>query len=145
MIVRPATSADADGILALETALFGADAWSASSVLAELTAPDRSCAVAVSDGQVIGYVLTLRSGDVVDLQRIGVDPARQRQGVATALLEAALEQAHDDGADAMLLEVSEANGPALAFYAREGFVEIDRRRRYYRDGTDALILRRGRG
>ena len=145
MIVRPATSADANEILALETALFGADAWSSSSVLAELTAPDRSCAVAVSDGQVIGYVLTLRSGDVVDLQRIGVDPARQRQGVATALLEAALEQAHDDGADAMLLEVSEANGPALAFYAREGFVEIDRRRRYYRDGTDALILRRGRG
>ena len=145
MIVRPATSADANEILALETALFGADAWSASSVLAELTAQDRSCAVAVSDGQVIGYVLTLRSGDVVDLQRIGVDPARQRQGVATALLEAALEQAHDDGADAMLLEVSEANGPALAFYAREGFVEIDRRRRYYRDGTDALILRRGRG
>ena len=145
MIVRPATSADANEILALETALFGADAWSSSSVLAELTAADRSCPVAVSDGQVIGYVLTLRSGDVVDLQRIGVDPARQRQGVATALLEAALEQAHDDGADAMLLEVSEANGPALAFYAREGFVEIDRRRRYYRDGTDALILRRGRG
>ena len=145
MIVRPATPPDADGILALEAALFGVDAWSSSSVLAELTAADRSCAVAVSDGKVIGYVVTLRTGDVADLQRIGVDPARQRQGVATALLQAALEQAHDDGADAMLLEVSEANGPALAFYAREGFVEIDRRRRYYRDGTDALILRRGRG
>ena len=42
----------------------------------------------------------------------------------------------------MLLEVSAANGSAIAFYTAEGFAEIDRRRRYYRDGSDALVLRR---
>ena len=40
----------------------------------------------------------------------------------------------------ILLEVSATNDAALAFYASAGFVEIDRRRRYYRDGTDALVL-----
>jgi [ribosomal protein S18]-alanine N-acetyltransferase len=46
------------------------------------------------------------------------------------------------GAGAMFLEVAAANGPALALYAREGFTEVGRRRRYYSDGTDALVLRR---
>ena len=41
----------------------------------------------------------------------------------------------------MLLEVAAGNEAALAFYAAEGFTEIDRRRRYYRDGTDAVVLR----
>ncbi len=44
------------------------------------------------------------------------------------------------GRDRVLLEVRADNGPALAFYARAGFAEIDRRRRYYRDGTDAIVL-----
>ena len=42
----------------------------------------------------------------------------------------------------MLLEVSAGNAGARAFYAAEGFVEIDRRRRYYRDGSDAVVMAR---
>ena len=30
----------------------------------------------------------------------------------------------------------------LAFYATRGFVEVDRRPRYYRDGAPAVVLRR---
>jgi ribosomal protein S18 acetylase RimI-like enzyme len=41
----------------------------------------------------------------------------------------------------MLLEVSAGNAAALAFYAAAGFVQIDRRPRYYRDGSDAIVLR----
>jgi ribosomal-protein-alanine N-acetyltransferase len=42
----------------------------------------------------------------------------------------------------MFLEVSEANGAARALYAAAGFEEAGRRRRYYADGSDALVLRR---
>jgi [ribosomal protein S18]-alanine N-acetyltransferase len=45
----------------------------------------------------------------------------------------------------MLLEVSARNTDALAFYAAADFVEIDRRRRYYRDGSDAVVMRRSLG
>ena len=34
------------------------------------------------------------------------------------------------------------NADALAFYAAGGFVEVDRRPRYYRDGSTAIVLRR---
>ena len=45
-------------------------------------------------------------------------------------------------ADRLLLEVREDNREALAFYAGQGFVEIDRRPRYYADGTTAVVMRR---
>jgi len=137
VIVRAATGDDVAAVHALERLLFGADAWSEQSVREELTGPRRRAVVAC-DPDVVGYVVTLDVGDVTDLQRVAVHPARQREGMARALLAAVAP----DGD--LLLEVSEANAPARQFYAAEGFVEIDRRRRYYRDGSDALVLRRGR-
>jgi ribosomal-protein-alanine N-acetyltransferase len=42
----------------------------------------------------------------------------------------------------MFLEVAERNGAARALYAAAGFAAAGRRRRYYPDGADALVLRR---
>ena len=136
MTIRPATPEDVDTVSELEEQLFGADAWSAASVAEELTGPRRHAVVADAPG-VVGYAVASRNDDVVDLQRIGVAPAHRRHGVATLLLDEVRSTAE---ASRMLLEVSAANTGALAFYAREGFVEIDRRPRYYRDGTDAVVL-----
>lgn len=87
-----------------------------------------------------GYVLMRTVGDVSDLQRIGVAPALQRAGLAARLLAAACAGVREEGAERILLEVAEDNEAARAFYAREGFVEIDRRPRYYRTGAAALVL-----
>jgi ribosomal-protein-alanine N-acetyltransferase len=136
--LRSATAGDVDAVHALEVRLFGVDAWSPRSVHEELTGP-RRVAVVACDPDVVGYAVTMTSADVVDLQRIAVDPGHRRAGVAHRLLARVTEQAR---ADRMLLEVSAANVGALGFYAAEGFGEIDRRRRYYRDGTDAVVLQR---
>ena len=42
----------------------------------------------------------------------------------------------------MLLEVAAGNAAALAFYGAEGFTEVARRRHYYRDGSDAVVMQR---
>jgi [ribosomal protein S18]-alanine N-acetyltransferase len=140
--LRPATSADAPALTALEDELFGVDAWSEVAVL---EGPGRHAVVAVDDDEVVGYAVTMRSADLADLQRIGVRPDHRRQGVARTLLDEALAHARDEGATRMLLEVSARNTDALAFYAAADFVEIDRRRRYYRDGSDAVVMRRSLG
>lgn len=144
MSLRPATVSDLPAVVALEELLFGVDAWSAASVESELLGSGRHALVAVSaDGSVVGYAVTMTAGDVVDLQRIAVDPGCRRQGVARSLLDALLASARRSVVrpDRMLLEVSAANTGALAFYAAAGFTEVDRRRRYYRDGTDAVVMR----
>ena len=135
-MIRPATATDVDALAALETDLFGADAWSRGSVAAEVAAA--RVLVADDDG-VTGYVVTLAVGDVLDLMRIAVRPDHRRHGLAHALLEAASTDRR------MLLEVSERNAGAIAFYAAEGFTEIARRSRYYKDGSDALVMERNHG
>jgi len=131
--LRTATAADVDALAALEADLFGADAWSPASVGAEVTAGR----VLVADEEgIAGYVVTLAAGDVLDLMRIAVRPDRRRHGLAHALLEAASTDRR------MLLEVSERNAGAIAFYAAEGFTEIARRDRYYRDGSAAVVMER---
>jgi len=71
----------------------------------------------------------------VDLQRIVVRPSHRRQGLARRLLAAV-----SPDAGRLLLEVSERNDAARAFYAAEGFTEVARRPHYYRDGSDAVVM-----
>jgi len=144
MTLRAATADDVAAVVALESMLFGPDAWSEAQVREELTGERRSAWVvsgAGADATVFGYAVTLAAGDVVDLQRVAVHPEHQRRGLARLLLDAAVASARADGADRMLLEVSAANTAALALYETAGFEEIDRRRRYYRDETDAVVMR----
>jgi ribosomal-protein-alanine N-acetyltransferase len=53
---------------------------------------------------------------------------------------AAVDLARMNGADRMLLELAATNGPAVQLYRSAGFVEISRRRGYYRPGVDALVM-----
>jgi ribosomal-protein-alanine N-acetyltransferase len=45
----------------------------------------------------------------------------------------------------IFLEVSDRNGAARALYAAAGFEAVGRRRQYYTDGADALVLSRRPG
>jgi ribosomal-protein-alanine acetyltransferase len=134
--LRPATAEDVPAVHALEVQVFGVDAWSEPSVREELTDLRRRAVVACDDA-VVGYVVTSVVDDVVDLQRLVVHPGHRRRGLARALLAAVREDTR------MLLEVSAGNEAALRLYAAEGFSEIHRRPRYYRDGSDAVVMERG--
>ena len=150
MTVRPATPADLDAVVALEAAGLGADAWS-RPLLAEGVAgrvPTATYLVAVGgedggDEEVVGHAVVSIAGDIAELQRIAVAPAHRRAGHASALLAEVVERSRAAGAERLLLEVREDNAGALGFYAARGFVEVDRRPRYYRDGATAVVLRRG--
>ncbi len=161
--LRVAGVGDAAPIARLERELFADEAWSEAQVVEELTGYGRrgwvvdSCVresnrthvhsapagegdLASATHPLEGYVIMRTVGDVADLQRIGVSTSAQRHGHASALLAAGVAGVRADGAERILLEVAEDNTAARAFYARTGFVEIDRRRNYYRQRVDALVL-----
>jgi ribosomal-protein-alanine N-acetyltransferase len=142
-VIRRAADQDADAVTALEAACQGPDAWSAWLVRDGVRGglPTVRYLVAEADGEVVGYAVASFAGDIAELQRIGVTPAVRRTGVASALLAEVVAEAPGTGANRLLLEVREDNADALAFYADRGFIEIDRRPRYYRDGTTAVVLR----
>lgn len=150
--VRPAADEDLDRVVASEADNLGADAWS-PGLLAEGVAgrvPHATYLVAEVDdpaagSAVVGHAVVSVVVDVAELQRIAVDAAWRRTGVASALLDACVEAARAGRADRLLLEVREDNAAALAFYAARGFAEVSRRPRYYRDGSTAVVMRLGIG
>lgn len=136
MILRPAAATDLAGIMALEEAFPARQRWSAAAWAEELTAANRKVTVAREESSLLG-VLVLAFGDVVDLLRIIVAESARRYGVADTLLSEL------SGIDRrILLEVAENNEPAKALYAKHGFYQLARRRNYYGQGLDALIMER---
>jgi ribosomal-protein-alanine N-acetyltransferase len=87
-----------------------------------------------------GVVLARATSDEADILTIAVVPEARRRGAARALLRAAIEAAGARGAMTLFLEVSAANEVARALYDSEGFAQVGKRRGYYEDGTDALVL-----
>jgi [ribosomal protein S18]-alanine N-acetyltransferase len=156
VVVRLASSTDADDVARLEQQAFGADAWSVALIgegvsgripttlylLAGDTVSNAPSSVAEPGGTVCGYAAASIVADVAELQRIAVHAHRRRSGVASALLARVEHEALIRHADHVLLEVRENNAAACAFYAARGFSEIDRRARYYADGTTAVVLRK---
>ena len=147
MIVREAVACDIPEIARLEADNLGADAWSEALVREGVTGtlPTIRYLVAAVEGCTVGHAVASVAGEVTELQRIAVEPEHRRTGVASALLEEVLAVAARSRSDRVLLEVREDNAGALAFYASRGFVEVARRRKYYRDGATAVVLRRALG
>lgn len=142
VLVREAGPADVPAVVALEAANLGRDAWS-EGLVAEGVAgrlPTVHYLVADAEGAVVGHAVASVVDEVAELQRISVDAGHRRSGLATLLLDAVRVLARAGGAERLLLEVREDNAGALAFYARRGFTEIARRRRYYADGATAVVL-----
>lgn len=142
MSVRPATVADVDAVARLELDSFPGDAWTPAYLrtVVDGDMPTVRLLVAEADGEVVGHALLSVVFEIAELQRIAVGSAYRRRGLARALLASVVAAASAEGADRLLLEVRETNEPALAFYASAGFVEIDRRPRYYSDGTAGVVL-----
>lgn len=111
--------------------------WGADALSLQLGLPG---AFGFMDGPA-GFILARVAADEAEILTLAVLPACQRQGVATRLLQAATTRARRFGAQAMLLEVAEANVAGRALYAAAGFAQVGRRRGYYAPGVDALVLR----
>ena len=96
-----------------------------------------------SGEEVVGYVVAWFAGGEGEIANLAVAPARRDRGVGATLLDAALAEARQLGAADTYLEVRSSNARARQLYDSRGFVEVGKRRNYYRRPTeDAVILRR---
>lgn len=105
MIIRPERPEDADAIRAVNEAAFPTRA---EADLVELIrasdcfVPDLSLVAEDPDGRIVGHILLSRVGisgspePVLALAPMAVVPERQRQGVGSALVRAALDAAEAD-------------------------------------------------
>ncbi|HEY2833607.1 MAG TPA: ribosomal protein S18-alanine N-acetyltransferase [Sporichthyaceae bacterium] len=142
-VLHPARWWHIPAMAEIDDALFGTDAWSVASFWAELAGiPDqRWYRVLLEGDDVVGYAGLAVVADSADVQTVAVRADRQGRGLGGVLVDALLGEAEVRGCTEVLLEVRADNAAAIALYAARGFATITTRRRYYSDGTDALILR----
>ena len=89
----------------------------------------------------VGFAGMTLLGDEGDIDKVMVDPAHQRQGIADALLSALFTQGDQLGATAYTLEVRVSNEPAIRLYQKHGFESAGVRPRFYeKPAEDALIM-----
>ncbi|UKA57743.1 ribosomal protein S18-alanine N-acetyltransferase [Arthrobacter sp. FW306-2-2C-D06B] len=140
--LRDMTADDVSAVEVLERRLFPVDAWPMQMFFDELAQVDtRRYVVAEAGGQIVAYAGLMCIEPIADVQTIAVVPEFEGRGIGSAILTELIEEARRRGAVEVLLEVRADNPRAQALYARFGFEQIHVRRRYYRDGTDALIMR----
>lgn len=140
---RSMTETDLSEVWAIETELFPADAWPYEMFAGELAQIDTRNYWVVEDGErIVAYCGLMCVLPLADVQTIAVIPEYEGRGIGSHLLETMIAEAIDRSATDLLLEVRADNPRAQNLYERFGFEAIHRRPRYYRDGVDALIMRK---
>ena len=141
IVLRPAREADLEAVLDIEQASF-ADPWSRSAFVELLDDPRVAFLIAEAGGLVRGYVVAWFVLDEGEIGNLAVHAEVRRQGVGAQLLDGAIAAVRTARVEALYLEVRDSNAAARALYASRGFVEVGRRREYYRrPKEDALVLR----
>lgn len=143
LAIRPATLDDLDAIWAIESAVFGAEAWSLEMMREELAADHRQYFTVVADeGSVIGYGGLLAVGEDGDIQTIALSPEARGAGQGKRLMNALLDEGARREVRRVFLEVRADNPVAKSLYLSLGFDEIGVRPRYYQpDNVDAVVMK----
>ena len=121
----------------IHAASFPHDPWTAEAL----------CGLAEGPGGLLlmkpeGFILLRLAGPEAEVLTIAVAPEARRQGIANSLVSEAVATLRQRSIAEVFLEVAAQNSAAQALYKRHGFQEVARRRSYYSNGDDALILRR---
>jgi ribosomal-protein-alanine N-acetyltransferase len=118
-----------------------ADRWGAQAIGLMLDLPGHVALLANESGEPAGFAMGRVAADQAEVLTIAVRPGARRAGVGRALMQALADHAAQRGARELFLEVAETNDAARALYAGLGASATGRRRAYYPDGADALVLR----
>ncbi|MFC0268844.1 GNAT family N-acetyltransferase [Kushneria aurantia] len=135
--VEPVT--DPAAAARLDHALRGHDGGSAAQFAAAAEDPGRGLWGICEHGELIAFILWAQGPFDIELEMVGVAPARRRSGLAGVLIETMLATGRAAQMERALLEVRAGNAAAIALYRRHGFAVDGHRRGYYPAPTGELV------
>lgn len=145
-MIRTATPDDLQTIVRLENEIFPADPWSQQNYEYEMNENPYACIyVYEKDGNIIGYLDLWITFEQAQIANIGVLGSYRKQGIATQLMDYAVDVCESQECENMSLEVRKSNEPAISLYEKYGFIKAGTRRNYYEDGEDAYLMIRPLG
>jgi ribosomal-protein-alanine acetyltransferase len=135
--VRPMSASDVSAALSILEESPETVMWSRASLLE--SAAGGAVWAAELEGRVAGILIGRVAADEFEILNLAVSKKCRRWGVATRLVNAALESARTGGARQAYLEVRASNEGAIALYTRIGFRASGRRINYYRGPVEDAV------
>ena len=139
MEIRRARPDDATAIAEMEMNIFG-DPWGKKDIFSYICSDTGMCFTALSDGQVVGYIIGRKIPPEGEIYRIAVRADKRQRGIGYRLLSYSLKTELGHGVETVFLEVRESNTAARALYTAYGFKEISIRKNYYQHPTENAVI-----
>ncbi len=120
-------------IAAIDLAAFGATWALDAEMLADIrqATPSHRARTVRVDGKVVAFLVSGRAARTGYVQRLAVDPAAHRQGIATSLLLDSMRWMRRSRVTRAFVNTHVENTAALELYRRHGFVDLPERLRVY--------------
>lgn len=139
-MIRRATLADLDALIALEAQCFQTDRLTRRQFRYMLTKANAAILVFESEGVLLGYALLLfsRGTSMARLYSIAVAEDARGRGVGRSLVEAAEHEARDRDCAYLRLEIRKDNAASQGLFRSMGYKQFGEYDDYYEDHMDAL-------
>jgi ribosomal-protein-alanine N-acetyltransferase len=135
----PLTEGHIEAVVAIES-LSNPSPWRRESFVREVSNPDGVTLVGLVKGEVVGFCSAWVVVDEAHVINVAVAQDLRRSGIGRALVSSVLERCRERGATCATLEARASNEAAIGLYASLGFADCGRRKRYYPDGEDAVVM-----
>ena len=132
---------DLSKVVDLENICFLKGGWNIEQFRYELLENPFSNLLVFEENQmIIGYIDWWITYEQAQLANIAVCPTNRKQGIGQQLLNEALQKAIEEECENMTLEVRISNKRAIQFYEKNGFITVNTRKNYYKDGENAYLM-----
>ena len=140
MNIRRGHISDLNNIVNIEKLVYKRPYWSKKMFKRILTdkSIDRLWAYG-EDNLLLGFIIDLQCEDEINILNLAIDKFYQNRGYGSSMLSDYLNIVPENCT--IFLEVNENNNKALNIYNKHFFQIINRRKSYYNDGSDAIIMK----
>ena len=116
------------------------DFWTESILKSELENENSKYIVAKENQNIVGFAGIIILPDDVEITNIVTKKSERKKGIGNLLLDKLIIMARETGKDNISLEVNEKNIIAINLYKKFGFETVGRRKKYYNQKEDAIIM-----
>ena len=116
------------------------DFWSPHLLQNELKQKNKIYIVAKKNKNIVGFAGCMINFAEMEIMNLVTKKSERGNGIGNFLLEKLIEIAKNQKIETIFLEVNCVNEIARKLYEKVGFLEISRRKNYYGEKQDAIIM-----
>ncbi len=140
MIIRKLKEEEIPLLYEIEIKTFKKSAWSQESFKYEYHNKHSYQFVVEYKNNIIGYAIIWIFEDESHLVNFAIKKEFRKKGFGEKLLKFVIDFSIKKGVNYIYLEVREKNIPAVSLYKKFNFIIVHKRKKYYNNNEDALIM-----